>query len=1032
MFVRILPALLFPAVAFAAPVDFARDVLPVLSDACFHCHGPDEKKREAELRLDTREGLYRTLDGVTVVTPGKPEASELVLRITSHDRDEAMPPPKANRTLKPEDVAMLKRWVAEGAPFGMHWAFQPMHRFDANGSAAPEHIDAFVRERLEKEGLALSPEADRERLIRRVSFDLTGIPPTPDEVDAFQADASPQDYERVVDRLLASPRFGERLASDWLDVARFADTNGYQMDAPRPMWQYRDWVIKAFNEKLPYDQFALWQIAGDLLPNATKKQQLATVFNRLHMQNEEGGIVGEEFRVAYVVDRVNTFATAFLGLTTECSRCHDHKFDPISQREFYSLFAFFQNIDEAGQIPYSGFVVATAEPSLLLSTAEQDSKLSEFNQRIAAKEQEFAAIREQAGAAFNEWKAAGSRTVEVQGCVGRFGFDSLEQRQIANTVDAAKPGKVQENPTLVEGRDGKAALLDGENGFTFPGLGHFTRADEFSLGLWLRAPARHVERAVVLHHTKAPVDAGSRGYELLLEDGRVSFGLHHLWPGNSIKITAREPVAPGTWTHITATYDGSSRANGMRIFVNGVPAESTVIRDALTKDITYGGEPDLAIGYRFRDSGFKDGAVDDFRVFNRQLTTIEVARVAGIERQPSQDELLDNFLATQSDPARTWHTQLHALREEQRKFIQPIPEIMAMREMPQARKAYVLKRGAYDARGDEVSADTPHVLPPFPADAPRNRLGLAKWLIDPEHPLMARVTVNRYWQMMFGRGLVETAENFGSQGAQPTHPELLDYLARDFIASGWNVKRLLKNIAMSATYRQSSKATPELVSRDPQNHLLARGPARRLDAEMLRDQALAVSGLLVERLGGPSVKPYQPPGLWEEIAMGRPKYDQSKGEGLYRRSLYTFWKRTVPPPVMTTFDAADRSNCAVRRQSTSTPLQALALLNDVQIVEAARLVARRMLRDGGATTEERVAWAFRLISDRRPSTKEIAILTRLYNEQHEIFAQDSPAAVRLIAVGETKSDASLGPADLAAGTALALALLNHDEAITRR
>jgi hypothetical protein len=1021
---RFLLVLFAPALLHAAPVEFARDILPILSDNCYKCHGPDEGGRKADLRLDTKEGIYRTKDDVTVVVPGKIAESDLITRIFSTDPDEVMPSPKSNRTLSDEQKQLLKRWVEEGAKWGRHWAFERMRHSPMLIHGNP--IDTLVAMRLNEEGLVFSPLADKERLIRRVTFDLTGLPPTLAEIDAFLGDASPQAYESVVDRLLASPHYGERLAGDWLDVARFADTGGYQADRPRAMWAYRDWVIKAFNENLPWDKFATWQLAGDLLPNATKEQRLATAFNRLHSQTEEGGVVGEEFRVAYVVDRVDTFGTAFLGLTFECSRCHDHKFDPITQKDFYSLFAMFQNIDESGQTTY--FTDAMPVPTLLLSTDEQDAKLAQLNAQIAEKEKALAALREPARPAFAEWlKSRASGPVDVAGEVAAFDFETIEKGKIANAIDAAKPGNAVEGPQLVAGRVGQCAELTGENGFTFPNLGHFTRADAFSFAIAVQ-PAAPAPQAVVFHHSKAPVDAGNRGYELLLEDGHVAFGLHHMWPGNSLKVRTRAALPAGAWARIAVTYDGSSRAAGLRIYLDGAPAELEIIRDGLWKDITYeGGEPDLAIGYRFRDAGFKGGRVDDFRIFNRELTGPEVAQLAG---KPDEARLFDTFFATLHEPAKQALAALHAARDEQRKFINPIPESMAMRELPQPKPAFVLKRGAYDMHGEEVHPDTPHALPPLPAGAPRNRLGLAQWLLDPENPLTARVAVNRLWQMMFGRGLVETSDNFGQQGAWPTHRELLDWLARDFVASGWDVKAALKQIAMSVTYRQTSRAPPELLARDPENKLLARGPARRLTAEMLRDQALADSGLLAENVGGPSVKPYQPAGLWN-IAMGNPAYDQSHGADLHRRSLYTFWKRTVPPPTMMTFDAADRSYCTVRRQSTTTPLQALALLNDVQIVEAARHIAERAIK-ATSTPADRAAWTFRTITGRKPTDQEATVIAKLMDEQHTLFAANPEAATKLLTFGETKSDPALDAPTLAAQTVLAQTLLNFDEALMRR
>ena len=1029
-------------------VDFSRDILPILSDNCFKCHGPDEKARKGKLRLDTKEGAFRVKDGKTVIVPGKSAASELFRRITATDPDDLMPPPESNRILTARQIALIHQWIDEGAPWARHWAFNPIQAPKAprvkNTHWPVNDIDRFVLARLEQEGLAPSPAADRERLIRRITFDLTGLPPTLTELDSFLSDPSSHAYERVVDRLLNSPRFGERMAAQWLDLARYADTYGYQMDAPRPVWPYRDWVIQAFNQNLPFDQFVKWQLAGDLLPNATKEQRLATAFNRLHLQNEEGGIVEEEFRASYVVDRVDTFGTAFLGLTLECSRCHDHKFDPLTMRDFYSVFAFFQNIDEAGQNPFTGFVDYTPVPTLLLSDAATDARLAKLSQQIAAKEKQAGALREAARGAFLEWLKSKPDEPTVPGLAAAFSFDAIETNRIANSVDSSNPGKAVEGPALVEGKHGRAAEFNGDNGFTFPGVGHFTRTEPFSIGLWLEIPAQN-SRQVVIHHTKAPADAGSRGYELLLEDGHVAVGLHHMWPGNSLKVRSAVALPTNEWVHVAFTYDGSSRAAGLSIFLNGTPTKAEVIRDKLRKDITYqGGEPDLAIGYRFRDAGFKGGKVDDLRVFNRCLTPIEVSDVAGRDElrlawkvspdsldSVQRERLLDYYVANVYLPARQFHAELTALRRDQSRTINPIPEIMVMDELPQPKPAYILKRGAYDAHGEPVSPVTPEALPPFPSDAPPNRLGLAQWLLSPENPLMARVTVNRAWQMMLGRGIVETSDNFGAQGAVPTHPQLLDWLAHDFVASGWNYKGLLKKIAMSAVYRQSSKASSELVARDPDNKLLARGPARRLTAEMFRDAALAVSGLLVDKIGGPSVKPYQPPGLWE-IAMGNPKYEQGRGEDLHRSSLYTFWKRTVPPPAMIAFDAPERNVCVVRRQSTSTPLQALGLLNDTQIVEAARFVSERMLKEGGVALDDRIEWAFRLVTSRRPAPQELAVLKRLFQEQRELFAADQQAAAQLLAVGEASNDPALPSLDLAAGTVLAEALLNYDEAVMRR
>jgi mono/diheme cytochrome c family protein len=1027
----------------AADVDFARDVLPILSDNCFHCHGPDAGQRKAGLRLDTKDGAFRKKAGRTIVVPGDSADSELVRRVSSTDADEVMPPPDSNRKLTPQQVETLRKWVDEGAKWGQHWAFVPLPKEIPNPKPRiPNPIDGFILARLEKEGLTPAPEASQEAWLRRVTLDLTGLPPTLAEIDAFLKDDSPAAYQRVVDRLLASPRYGERMAADWLDVARYADTHGYQMDRARPMWAYRDWVIRAFNRNQPFDRFLTEQLAGDLLLSPTKEQRLATAFNRLHMQNEEGGVVEEEFRVAYVVDRVTTMGTAFLGMTFECARCHDHKFDPFTMRDFYSLFAFFQNIDESGQTTY--FTDAMPVPTLLLTTDDQDRKLAELARTIAAKEAAAKAGRMKARPAFEAWLRRRGEVPEPPGLVAAYSFDDWKDDTVANSADPKKPGKPHDGPKPAPGTLGQGAELNGDNGFTFPGVGHFTRTDPFTLSLWVNAPDR-APRAVVVHHSKAPIDAGSRGYELLLEEGRVAFGLHHMWPGNSLKVVTRRAVPVNAWAHVAVTYDGSSRAAGVAVYIDGEPAELEVVRDGLRKDITYdGGEPDLAIGYRFRDSGFKGGRVDEFRVFGRALTPLEAAHLAGRDgfsaawmtaadalTAEQREGLFEYFLAVVHEPAVKAAADLRAARREHSKYLNPIPEAMVMEELPTPKPAFVLRRGAYDAPGERVTADTPKALPPFPPDQPRNRLGLARWLTQPDHPLTARVTVNRLWQQMFGRGLVETSDNFGTTGTPPTHPELLDWLARDFVAHGWDVKRFLKQVALSETYRRSSRATPEMLRKVPYNHLLARFPARRLTAEMLRDQALYVGGLLVEKQGGPSVYPYQPEGLWDE-AMGRPKYPRSKGEDLYRRSLYTVWKRTAPHPQLTTFDAADRSVCTVQRQATNTPLQALALLNDPQIVEAARFLGQRMLKEGGDTPAARAAWAFRTVTGRPPTEREAAILVKLHDEQKAEFAANPKDAEKLLAVGDSEPDPKLDKVELAAAATLALAVLNHDEAVNRR
>jgi len=1034
---------LVPAAGYepASKLSFNRDIRPILSDRCFACHGFDEKKREGKLRLDTFEGATADRESGVAIVPGKPESSLAMERILSTDPDLRMPPPTSNKhPLSPEEIELVRRWISQGGEYQKHWAFLPIAPATPPQEDAEQPIDRFILSSLHEHGAAgLSPRASKERLIRRVTFDLTGLPPTLSEIDAFLSDDSPQSFERVVDRLLQSPAFGERMASEWLDAARFADTHGYQMDRERQVWPYRDWVIRSFNDNLRYNDFVRWQLAGDMLPHPTKDQRLATAFNRLHNQNEEGGIVEEEFRVAYVVDRVTTFGTVFLGLTLECSRCHDHKFDPITAKEFYSLFAFFQNIAEPGQTSY--FTPDMPTPAMMLSSDQQDGEIARLDKEIAEKESELARVTDDL--AFKDWLTKLPSSPELPGKIAEFKFDSFVDNKLVNEVDPKKPGNGVDGPELVEGASGhgQAGKSSGDNGFEFPGVGHFHRAQPFSLSLWIKQPSPS-KRAVVVHHSKAPADAASRGYDLILEEGHVAFGLYYMWPGSAIKIRSTRTIPRDEWIHIVATYDGSGKAAGMALYLNGENADVDIIRDHLTKDITYGGEPNLAIGYRFRDNGFKEGEVDDFAVFDRRLTPLEANHLAGrkdfidalaapTSSDKHHEKLRDYFLATKSEAWKKEWKELSALRDQKRRLLAPIPEMMVMEELSTPKPAHLLVRGNYDQPGDPVTADTPKALPPFPANASRNRLGLADWLLARENPLLARVTVNRYWQLLFGKGIVETVDNFGLQGSPPTHPELLDWLANDFVDNGWDVKRLLKQMVLSESYRQDSRANAWAHEHDVDNRWLSHASSRILSAEMMRDQSLSVSGLLAVKLGGPSVKPYQPDGLWS-IAMGNPKYEQSHGPDLYRRSLYTYWKKTVPPPSMMTLDAADRSYCTVRRQSTNTPLQSLVLLNDPQFVEAARVFAERALKEGGSSRQDQLTWLFRSGTARRPSETELAVLLTSFDEQQKLFSSDLESAKQLLKVGEKNVEAMLDPAEVAAMTVLAQTILNHDDAIRRR
>ena len=998
-------------------VDFNRDILPVLSDRCFHCHGP--QKQENDLRLDRRDAAIEA----GAIEPGNLDDSELVARILSDDPDERMPPPKSNLKLTAKEKENLKKWIASGAEYKKHWAFQPL----ANEIAVPKttdtkwargDIDRFVLATLEREKLKPAAEASREKLIRRLSFDLTGLPPTPEEIDAFLADKSFEAYEKLVDRLLASTAYGERMASEWLDVARYSDSYGYQVDRDRYVWPWRDWVIKAFNENLSYDKFITWQIAGDMLPQASDEQILATTFNRLHPQKVEGGSTPEEFRVEYVADRTQTVGTAFLGLSLQCARCHDHKYDPILQREYYELYAFFNNIDEAGL--YSYFTNSVPTPTLRMANDAQKKQLADIKAQIKAERDALAKLSESRRGEFEKWLAARPATAEIPDRLAALDFEKFK-----SGANKSVAGKV-----------GKAVQLTGDDAVGV-GTGNFSRDESFSVSLWMNTPDEK-DRAVIFHRSRAWTDAGSRGYQLLIEDGKLSASLIHFWPGNAIRVRTSSAIPTKKWIHVTMTYDGSSRASGLKIYLDGKLAPHEIVRDNLYKTVRGGGGKHIAIGERFRDRGFKNGLVDEFHVYHRELVPIEVAQLhdgkaltdtlktPADKLSPAQRDGLYRYYLSNFDTAYKAQLAKATAADTRRSGLENgLTEIMVMRDMPKRRQTYLLKRGAYDAPGEEVSPATPATLTPFPKNAPRNRLGLAQWLTTPDHPLTARVTVNRYWQMFFGEGIVRSPEEFGQQGQIPTHPKLLDWLARDFVASGWDVKRLLKLIVTSATYRQQSRPTAALLARDPHNELLARGPMYRLPAEMIRDNALATSGLLVNRIGGAAAKPY-------EVAVSFKPVGRDKGQGLYRRSLYTYWKRTGPAPVMMALDAAKRDVCVVRRERTASPLQAFVLLNDPQFVEAARMLAQRMIAQHGDDTNAVLTDTFRRLTSRKPNDRELKVLTKLYDEQLATFTKTPAKAEQFLKTGDKPRDKKLAAPRLAAVAVLASTLMNYDECVMKR
>jgi uncharacterized protein DUF1553/uncharacterized protein DUF1549/concanavalin A-like lectin/glucanase superfamily protein/cytochrome c len=1030
----------------APPLSFNRDIRPILSNNCFACHGPDEKQRETKFHFDTKDGAFLEAG---VIVPGDAAGSMLVQRITHPDPDKRMPPRDSGHSLTAAQIALLRRWIDEGASWDTHWAYTAPVRTEPpatrNRGWARTPIDRFILARLEREGLEPSDDADKTTLLRRVTYDLTGLPPTLDEVDAFLADKAPDAYERRVDALLQSPRYGERLAVPWLDAARYADTHGYHIDSHRGMWPWRDWVIAAFNRNLPFDRFVVEQLAGDLLPDATRDQKIASGFNRNHMINFEGGAIADEYQVEYVIDRVEATSSAFMGLTMGCARCHSHKYDPITHKEFYQFYAFFNNVPEKGLDGRTG----NAAPFLMLPSPAQEALLAEIDDGIEAREE---ALDDEVVAPLQrDWErtvASVPVPLETDGLVAHYELDG----SFSDISGRYQHGRtVAGDPTFDPGQIGRAVTFDGDTEVSFGNIGRAGRGVAFGLAMWLRGRG-NTPMAVL-----QKLEGKRHGYALGFEDpvlfdiqrweARLTMTLAADAPAGGIRVRTRDRLHYGDWYHVAVTYDGSGKAAGVKIFVNGKRADLDIVEDRLAGSIAV--DAPMTIGSRAFDKPFV-GQVDDLRVYNRVLAADEIDRLAvhyrprmilsGVTGKRTKDEAADlrTYFLTYAAPEglRTAYAELKALRTRRTALEKTITTTMVMSEMRKPRETFVLARGDYRNKAEKVQPGVPAMLPPLPKGAPLNRLTLAEWLVQPDHPLTARVAVNRFWQMYFGVGLVKTQEDFGVQGEPPVHPELLDWLATEFVRSGWDVRALQRLIVTSAVYRQSSTVSAALRERDPENRLIARGPRFRMPAEMIRDTALAVSGLLNGEIGGPSVLPYQPAGLWEEMAFGdgfsAQSYEQSHGKDLYRRGMYTFWKRTVPPASLATFDAPDREKCTARRALTNTPLQALALLNDPAYVEAARALAQRTLTEARPDDKLRIARAFRLATAREPAGREVRVLRELLQRQRAAFARDGKAALALVSVGESPRDKRVDPSELAAWTMVTSAILNLDETITRQ
>ncbi len=1041
-------------------INFQRQVRPILSDNCFLCHGPDKGTRMAGVRLDIREGAFATRKNGTVIVPGKPDESLLIKRVFSEDAGYRMPPVFAHKTLTTEQKNILRLWVEQGAQWKDHWAFiapvRPPVPEVTNGAWVRNPVDNFIFAKLEANHLEPAPEADRRTLIRRVTLDLTGLPPTPAEVEEFAKDRSPQAYDKVVDRLLSSAHYGEHMAHYWLDAARYADTQGLHIDNYREMWPYRDWVINAFNRNMRFDEFTIEQLAGDLLPNATLDQKVASGFQRCNVTTNEGGSIPAEVEAMYARDRADTTGTVWMGLTVGCATCHDHKFDPIAQKEMYSLTAFFRNTT---QYPLDGNVPNTP-PVVTVPSKDDRARWDKLEQQRADLESTLAGLEKASSSGFQSWLDSPVRHQVSEA------FPSTESVKISSGGEAqvirnehSEPISLPAGVTLIDGPPavGKAFQFGKEGSVELPDVSDIDSDKAFTIAFWLMIP-----RANESYSIATQMDSEKQG-DLTKESGwSVKVISNNTEPsllsiklqGLDGKYISAQPdpnygLKPATWYQAIFTYDGSRSERGFRIYINGnrVPSYGTGEDLAPLQTSIRKGSPPLYLGSHGKQS-FDGGALTNFRVLGRWTDEQDAKLIfaadslsAASQREaadltPSERQSLLTYYTAKVDPTtKVVFEQLHQVDAARYEIIRRSPVTFVQEERRDAQPvAHVLYRGLYDQPKEEVHPNVPAVLPPMPQSAPRNRLGLAQWLVDPANPLTSRVTVNRFWQQLFGTGLVKTAEDFGSQGESPSHPELLDWMAVDFRESGWDVKRTLRMLVTSATYRQSALATPAKLEHDRDNRLLSRGPRYRMDAEMLRDYALAASGLLVQKVGGPSVKPYQPPKVWETVAMDNSNtrvYKADTGASLYRRSLYTFWKRSAPPPSMDIFDAPSREECVVRRERTNTPLQALVTMNDPQFVEAARVLAQNALLSSRSNVDRQVDYMAERLLARSFNDQERAVIVNSYRDYLAYYEAVPADAAKLLNAGESRPPTDLPAPRLAAMSMVANEIMNLDEVLVK-
>lgn len=1043
--------------SFEDDIDFNFDVKPILSDKCFKCHGPDEKQRKGELRLD--------------INPSSLNHQAWIDRLVSSEPDYVMPPPSSHLSLSKHEKAVLIKWIQDGAEYETHWSFTspslPTIPQTNGDNWSTNDIDHFMYKRLIQHQFKPNPEASKQTLLKRAFFDLTGLPPTPSDIDQYLNDSSTNAYEKLIDKLLASPHYGERMALEWLDISRYADTHGYQDDGMRTTWPWRDWVIRAYNDNLSYKDFITWQLAGDQLDNPTTDQLLATCFNRNHPQTQEGGIVDEEYRVEYVADRTNTFGKAIIGITTECARCHDHKYDPISQKDYYSLYAFFNNNNESGIVPYNG----EASPTILLPTDKAQRTIDSLQQAIIGIEETL--ISDDYKNEFKQWLQSIDSDIEYPSQYKLLADFSFEQERSTNLwamdldrngsaqakkdarpiysfynqakkkLDAAIVGDSMFRPKIVPAYKGQGLAFNGDGGVRFNRDLDIDRNDEFTVSIRIKVLTDSIS-GPLFNNSNGDFE-GYRGWLCKLnKDRSLSFQLNHVWPDNAIDVLTEERLPLNEWVHIAMTYDGSSKAAGLGTFINGQATSNTILSDKLYKSLLHGANKSnwsnmpFQLGMELRKS-ITDVHMDELKVYNRCLTPREIQQLF-LEKNKlpsvelSEEELLHYYLENNFNREYSTRKKTYIkTKGELNQVLTNQKEVMIMQDRSHRRPTYILDRGVYDQATVEVQPEVPTVFQDVINKNPKNRLQLTEWLFDRSHPLTARVAVNRIWMMLFGKGIVATQEDFGSQGNLPTHPELLDYLAITYMDMDWDTKALIKFIMMSSTYKQSSLASDKAIAEDSENLLYSHFPAYRLSAENIRDAALAGSGLLVRDIGGPSVYPYQPPGLWKALATrNATNYVQQSGDSLYRRSMYTVWKRSSPPPSMMTFDAPDRYYCVVQRQKTSTPLQSLILMNDPQFLEASRVLASQMATMKKENVDTVFDYAAKSLLSRSLTDFEKDSFKDQYQTFKKLFSNDPEKIGPWISSGEYKLPSDLDKIELAAYTVITSTMMNFDEFIMKR